>query len=242
MKFFVFIILMSCNTCIAHTKWAKAEFTDNGKISLTYSESLVPFIPERRLIKSSIRIKRDGKTADASSYIEKYESTSVSDVAIIKNIGNIDAILIESNPVIKRPKIDRKSGKYLPLRVEYNRLSVLLGDASSSTKIKPSDKLLEVMPVFEESGPSKANKKYAIQVYRNGKITNAPNPIIYNSTDNNYITKFTIKENGLVEFVPNSPGLYIFQVDELALSPGHSTDNKVGHIHMFASLIFEVKG
>lgn len=235
-----FLLLMS-GFCHSHMKWAKAEQMQNGVIKITLSESMIPFVPERNFIVGEIRA-RDGKTIEsvASDVIQRINNNSVTTL-ILKSRSLFNSILLDPVPIKKRAKIDKNTGRRLPPRVEWSRLSVVLNAASLSKQITPATEFLDAVPVFTDQYTGKVNAKYQIQVYRDGKIARPVNLLIFDATANTFILDYSVNAQGVVEFTPKSAGDYLFQADELIFTPGTTGVTDIAHSHLFASLIFTIE-
>ncbi|RVU35428.1 hypothetical protein EOE67_13710 [Rheinheimera riviphila] len=241
MKTVIVLFFLFSTVCHAHIKWATAELRENGMIQLTLSESMVPFLVERRFMSGDIKLRYGINIQDASSNILQKENTETSTQVVLKAEARMATILLEPVPVVKRPKFDKLSGRQLPGRVEFSRLSIVMDNVTPTEDQKPSDMFLDVMPILNKKKLAKVKEKYSIQVYRDGKAMAPSSLFIYSATDNAFITDYRVNKDGIVEFTPSSAGKYLFQADELVFSPGTTGVKGIAHKHLFSSLIFTVR-
>lgn len=221
----------------SHIKWADFKKNSIQNLEITYSESLVPFMPERSFIAGVIKIRDKENFYEINKMVTSIENAHNFTKITIKYNGNINALYLHPVRTVKPSKLEKGSGKYLPPRIELSRLSVFPKNAGVEKSIPPQPDYLDAMPVYTPSH-TKADKKYTIQVFRDGKTITPSNFFIYDSVKNSFIIDYKILTNGQVEFVPDAGSKYLFQADELIFTPGTTGIKGVAHTHLFASLIF----
>jgi len=233
-------MLMS-SFCHAHIKWAKTESIEEGKIQLTFSESMVPFVAERKFISGEIKIRNGDKMMSVTNSLRQQIQSNTMTTLVWDTDRTFSSVVLEPIPVTKRAKIERFSGRSLPHRVEWSRLSVIQEQVLSDVQMKPAAEQLDAVPVFTGQHTGKVNDKYRIQVYRDGLAVKPSNVLIFDATANAFIVDHSVSAQGLVEFTPKSAGYYLFQTDELVFAPGMTGVADIAHNHLFASLIFTIR-
>ncbi len=221
----------------AHIKWVDFKNYSTQDVEIIYSESLVPFMPERAFTAGDIKIRDGENFYEINKMVKSVENTNSFTKISIKFNGNVSALYLHPAKTIKPAKIDKGTGRYLPPRIEISRLSVFSKNISVGKDIPPHPNYLDAVPGYASSD-TKTGKKYTIRVFRDGKIIKPSNFFIYNSVKNSFIIDYEVLANGQVEFVPDAGNKYLFQADELIFTPGASGVKGVAHTHVFASLIF----
>lgn len=238
MRSILIICLIYSSGCLSHIKWADYE-SSTERFVVTFSESMVPFVSERRFPLSKLHLGVRGKNVQSHGHVTSIGSSDAEAKISFKKLSGMSSVILESAALPKRAKIDRNTGQYLPSRLEVNNLLLIL-DGSQKLPEYESSKVLEVRPNDNNSIPGRINKKHSFKMLREGRGIYSAKVFIFEKNSAEYITDYLISKSGVIEFTPKRTGVYILQADELVFSPGTTIAKEISHTHYYASIVFQV--
>lgn len=234
-----FLILFSTSS-IAHVKWMDYNSTtEESNINIFVSEGIIPFVAQRSFyIDRTELISTNGQILSSDSYLINQTRTSKGIIQNIVTQNDVGVIVIENGPLFKRAKLEKESGKFVPERIEFSRIS-MLHNPESLKSIKKSESLyLDLYP--DQKNTLKLNSLFTLQVLKYGQPFKPTNVKIYRPNSKTETFDLQVQDNGILQFHLNHTGKYLVQVDDMSQISGFPGYPKTNHLHLFSSLIFSV--
>jgi uncharacterized GH25 family protein len=240
MRLLSVILIGFCSSSFAHVKWMDYQATaGQDQVNILVAEGMQPFVAQRSFyIDKTTLISANGQKLSSDSYLITETTTQKGTIQHIVTQENIGFLVVENGPLFKRAKVAKRTGEFVPDRIEFSRISMLHNPKSLVSIKKPEPLHIDLLP--DRKNSLKPDSLFSLQVFKNGQPFKPAHVKIYGPDTRNETFDIQILEDGVLTFRVKQVGKYLIQVDDMSEIAGFPGYPNAHHLHLFSSIIFKV--